>query len=117
MAGGLKDGKLQPIELQHTALGDANVRKRALRRCRSVDVGAGGEGEVAVSGDEVRVQMGLQYVRDAQAHLLGRREVLAHIALRIDDRARTRATQQIRAVGDPANEELSHKHGALLSPR
>ena len=44
--------------------------------------------QLEVAGDEVRVEVGEEDVRDREAMLVGEREVLPDVALRVDDRGR-----------------------------
>ena len=65
-----------------------------------------------MTGDEVRVQVGEEDVRDTQAVLRGERQVLLDVALRIDDRggAGGLVADQVRGMGQAVQIELVEDH-------
>ena len=68
------------------AVGERRERVLGLRRRAEIDRGADAIAQLEMAGDEVGVEVRQEDVRDAQAVLVGEREVLVDVALRIDDR-------------------------------
>ena len=64
-----------------------------------------------MAGDEIRVQVGLEDVTDADAVLLRRLQVNLDITLRIDDHRLAFRGQQVGGVGQTSQVELFEVHG------
>jgi len=66
-----------------------------------------------MAGYEIRVEMGLQDMRDAKPHLSCGREVAIHVAGRIDHRTGPASCDDVGTVGYARDEKLPDNH--LLS--
>ena len=87
------------------------MRKHCSGTAADVDGGAAPGGQLFVAGDEIRVQVGLEDVTDADALLLRRLQVNLDIALRIDDHRLAFGGQQVRGMGQASQVELLKVHG------
>src|SRR5208337_5607990 len=95
---------------QSEAVIHRNVRKCGPGGTREIDTRAGPRGQLAVSGNEVRVQMGLEDVANRQPLFLRCFKIDFHVALRIDNDALTLRSQQIRGMRQTAEIELFEVH-------
>ena len=90
-----------------TASPSPKRRERILRlgRRAQIDGGAGAVAQLEMPGDEVGVEVRQEDVRDPQAVLGGKGEILVDVALRIDDGRRVRSLVAdrgtTRAPGNP----------------
>ena len=109
--------EVQLAHLQLVAVFHCNMRKRRPSSTRQIDRGASARRQLAVSGDEICMQMRLEDVPDLHAILLRRFQVNFHVALRIDDDSFALRSQQIRSMRQTAEVELFkiHKDGLSLS--
>ncbi len=87
VAGRVANLDAQPIDAERVALPDGHVLERAAAGPGGVDCCPGGCGQIPVAGHEVRVQMGLEDMRDPHTHLGRGVEVDVHVASRVHDRA------------------------------
>ena len=112
MAGRL-DG-LQPdaAELHAIAVAQRREHVLGLRGRAQMDRRAGSVAQFEMTGDEIRMQMREEDVRDPQAARLRERQVLIDVALRIDDRSDPRLLvgDQIRRVRQAVQIELMEDH-------
>ena len=69
-----------------------------------------------MAGDEVRVHVRQQDVRDLQAVLVRELQVLIDVAPGIDDRGHTIRPDQVRGLGEAPEVDLleDHAHGGIL---
>ena len=100
----------QFVALAHRAMRDLGTGGRAEH-----DLGAGAPGQLGMPADEVGVDVRLDDVAAAQTALVGRVDVLLHIALRIDDRCLAVRPDQVRSMRQTAELELVEMHGRRLS--
>ena len=65
-----------------------------------------------MAGQEIGVQMRQEHVGNAEAMLVGKREVSLDVALRVDDGGdvRVRVTDQVRRMGQTVEIELLENH-------
>ncbi len=92
------------------ALNDGFMGKAAVTG--AVDGGTGGGGEVNVPGDEIRMQVRLQDMSDAQVHILRGLQVYVNVSPRVHYGAGFAAAEQIGTVGEALHEELLDVHSA-----
>ena len=67
-------------------------------------------GELAMPADEVRVQVRLDHIPDAQPPLFGLIQILLHIALRIDDHGLAVRADEIGGMREAAEVEVTEMH-------
>jgi hypothetical protein len=86
MAGRFEKPQAALAEADFIALGDGYVRELRASPRTNVDLGACAGRQLAVTGNEIRMQMGLDHVLDAQVVLKGGFQVDLDIALRVNHR-------------------------------
>ena len=101
-----------PPELDDVAVVQGRERILGAGGCAEIDGGAGAVAQLEMPGEEIRVKVREEDVRDAQAVLRREREVLLDVALRVDDRRSLRllVADQIGRVREAIQIELFEDH-------
>src|SRR6516162_2870553 len=114
VAGGGQHFEVQPASAQRETVAHGNVGKGCPCGAREIYVGSRAPGQLAMSGDEVGMQMGLEDVADLQSMLLRSVEVDLHVTLRVDDDSLAFRRQQVRGMCQTAEIELFEEHNVFL---
>lgn len=113
VAGGLHDLQGHLAEGDALALGEGADRVLGLGAAAVADPCSGPVGQLQVSGDEVRVEVGVDHPDDGEAPCLGVRQVLRDVPSRVDDDrpAGRLVGDQVRRLGEAVEVVLREEHG------
>ena len=116
VAGGLQEAKHAAAELEGVAVLDGGAGECCAGAGADIDGGAGALSELAVAGDEVGVEMGLDDVLDLETEAGGGFDIDIDVALGVDNGGDTFRTDQVGGVREAAKVELFQldRHGESL---
>ena len=86
------------------------MRKRRARSCSQIDLRASAPRQLMMAGNEIRMQMGFDNMRNGNVALAGGSEIEIHITLRIDHRRRSVRADQIGCLRQTPEIELLEDH-------
>ena len=89
MAGRFEESQPALAESDLVALADRHVGELRAGPRAQIYFGSGAGGQFAVAGNEIRMQVALDYVRDAEVVLARGFQVDFHVTLRVDHRGDT----------------------------
>jgi hypothetical protein len=114
MARRLEKPEAALAESDLVALADRYVREPRASPRANVDFGAGAGGQFAVAGNEIGMQMGFDYMLDAQAVPARGFQVDFDVTLRVDDRRYAFGANHIRGMRQAPEIELFKVHRSRL---
>jgi hypothetical protein len=110
MARGFQKPQHDATETDLIAFTDADVRERSFRERTQVNLRAGSIRQLAMTADEVRMQMRLNDVPDREPLPVSFFDVQGDIALRVDDASESFRPEHIRRVRKARQVELLKVH-------
>jgi hypothetical protein len=106
MAGRFEKPQAALAELDLIALGNRDVRELRASLPTHVNRRAGAGGQLAVAGDEIGVQVGLDHMPDAEAVVTRGFQIDVDITLRVNDCRDALGAGHVRSVGQATEIEL-----------
>jgi hypothetical protein len=110
MPGSLQKPQANLAERNLILIAHRMMRKGCAGAFAQIDLCAGARRQFLMPGDEIRVQMSLNDMRDAQPALARNVEIEADVALRIDYGRYTVGADRIRCVRQATEIELFEDH-------
>jgi hypothetical protein len=112
VAGGFQETQAATAEGDFVAVADAVVREGGVGAGPDVNGGAGAGRQIAMTGNEIGVEMGFDDVGDAQSLTRGLVEVEVHVALRVHHDGDAFRAEHVGGMSQAGQIELLKVHGA-----